>query len=482
MEKIHVLSATRIREKILKGELSALEVTQAAIERIKATDEALEAYNTYNFDAAIERAKAVDEKIKRGEEPGKLAGVPIAVSDLILTKDLLTTAGSRMLYNYMSVSDAVAVEKLLAEDAVIIGKTSCDEFGMGTTGENTYFKKAKNPWDQTRVAGGASSGSAASVAGCQVPLALASDTGGGIRIPAAYTGLVGLKPTYGAVSRNGLIAYGSSLDQIGPMARTVDDAALLFSAICGKDPMDATSKEYTFKGFGEGIKGLRLGLPKEYFTESVNSDVKEDVLKAVDRLKELGAEIVDISLPSTKYALNAYYLVACAEASSNLGKYDGMKYGYEGSDWSSYENIYLSSRTEGFGYEVQKRVLLGTLVLSAGYYDDYFKKAKLLEKQLSGEFREAFEKCDAIITPVSACTAPKLGEAFDTRTKDYDAARFTVSANLTGLPAISVPCGSDGEQLPVGLQIIGRKFDESTLLTIAKCLENAVGGFEVKEF
>ena len=482
MEKIYTLSGSRLKEKILNKEISAQEATQAVIDRINATDESLQAYNTYNFDAALEKAKKVDEKISKGEKVGKLAGIPVAVSDMILTKDLLTTAGSKMMYNYNSVSDAVAIEKLLGEDAVIIGKTACDEFGMGLTGENTAFKKSRNPWDLSRVPGGSSSGSAATVAGCQVPMALASDTGGSIRIPASYTGIVGLKPTYGTVSRNGLIAYGSSIDQIGSMARTVDDSALLFESICGKDGMDATSKEYAFKGYGRDVKGLKVGLPKEYFGDDVSADVKESIFKAVEVLKGLGAEIIDVSLPSAKFATNAYYIIACAEASSNLGRYDGMKYGYPGSDWSSYENIYLSSRTEGFGAEVQKRVLFGTLVLSAGFYDKYFKRAKLVRKQIAGEFKAAFEKCDVMITPVTRTTAPKFGEKSYDDLKTYDDARFTARASLAGLPGISLPCGLGAGELPIGLQVIGNKFDESTLLTVAKCYENAVGGFEIKEF
>ncbi len=482
MEKTYTLSGSRIREKILRKEISAVEVTKAAIDRINATDGALEAYNTYNFDAALEQAEKVDGKIAKGEDPGRLAGIPVAVDDMILTKDLLTTAGSKILYNYVPISNAVAVEKILDEGAVIIGKTAGDEFGMGATGESTPFKKARNPWDTRRVPGGSDSGNAATVSGCQVPMALGSDTGGNIRIPASYTGLVGLRPSYGTVSRNGLIAYASSMDQIGCMTRTVDDSALLFAAVSGKDPMDATSKYYTFKGYGNEVKGLRIGMPREFFTEAVSAPVREAVYRAAEKLKELGAEIVDVSLPSTVHAQSAYYIIACAEASSNLGKYDGMKYGYEGSDWSSYESIYLSSRTEGFGYEVQKRILMGTFALSSGFYDEYFKRAKLLQNQLRAEFAEALEKCDALIAPVIASTAPLSGEKAEDPMGGYGAVRFTAPASLAGLPAVSIPCGSDRDHLPIGLQVIGRRFDESTVLTIAKCYEDAVGGFEIKEF
>ncbi len=482
MEKLHTLSGIEIRDKVLRKEISALEVTKAAIDRIKDTDDKLEAYITYNFDAAIEKAKQVDEKLARGEEVGKLAGIPVAVKDNMCTYNLRTTAGSKILGNFIPPYNATVVERMLANDAVIIGKTTMDEFRMGSSGENSAYQKARNPWDTTRVPGGSSAGSAATVAGCQVPMALGSDTGGSIRQPASLCGIVGLKPTYGSVSRYGLIAYASSLDQIGPMTRTVDDAALLFETICGRDSMDATSKNYEFAGYGRDIRGLKLGIPKEYFGDGINAEVKEVIYKAIDRMKGLGAEIVEISLPSTEYALSAYYIIACAEASSNLGRFDGVKYGFRGSDSSSLENLYLSSRSEGFGYEVQRRIMLGSYVLSSGFYDAYYKRAKVLQKQISKEFSDALEICDVIITPLSPTTAFKFGEKMDDPLEMYAADICTITLNIAGLPGINVPCGFDSNGLPIGFQAIGRKFDESTLLTIAKCYENAVGGFEIKEF
>ncbi len=482
MEKIYTLTGTRIRELVAKKEVSATEVTQATIDRIKATDDKLEAYITYNFDAALEKAKAVDKKIADGEKLGKMAGIPIAVKDNMCTYNLRTTAASKILGNFIPPYNATVVERLSDNDAIIIGKTTMDEFRMGSSGENSAFQKAKNPWDTTRVPGGSSAGSAATVAGCQVPVALGSDTGGSIRQPASLCGIVGLKPTYGSVSRYGLIAYASSLDQIGPMARTVDDTAMVFDTICGRDPRDATSKNYVFGGYGADVKGLKLGIPKEYFGDGINAEVKEVIYRAVDKLKELGAEIVEISLPSTEYALSAYYIIACAEASSNLGRFDGVKYGFRGSDSSSLENLYLSSRSEGFGYEVQRRIMLGSYVLSSGFYDAYYKRAKVLQKQISKEFQDALQQCDAIITPLSPTTAFKFGEKMDDPLEMYAADICTITLNIAGLPGISVPCGFDSKGLPIGFQAIGGKFNESTLLTIAKCYENAVGGFAIKEF
>lgn len=483
MDKLYSLTAKQMTDLLNKKEVSAVELTKATIDRIEKTDGEIQAYNTYNFEKALEKARQVDDKIAKGEKTGTLAGVPVAVKDNMCTKDLLTTCSSKMLSNFVPPYNATVVEKLLNEDAVIIGKVTMDEFAMGSSGENSALKIARNPWDTTRVPGGSSSGSAATVAACQVPLALGSDTGGSIRQPASLCGIVGMKPTYGAVSRYGLVAFASSLDQIGPMARTVDDAALLFSAICGKDPKDATSKDYTFKPYSDSVKGLKLGLPKEYFGDGISPRVKEKIYRAVETLKAQGAEIVEVSLPSTDYALSAYYIISSAEASSNLGRFDGVKYGYTGSKRGNLDELYLSSRSEGFGDEVQRRIMLGTYVLSSGFYDAYYKKAKVLQKVIAKEFDDALAQCDAIITPLSPTTAFKIGEKSDDPIAMWAGDICTVTLNIAGLPGINVPCGFDSkDNMPVGFQVIGKKFSESTLLTIAKCYENTVGGFAVKEF
>ena len=430
----------------------------------------------------MKKAEKVDEKIAKGEALGKMAGVPVAVKDNMCTRHLRTTCASKMLENFVPPYDATVVKKLYDNDAIIIGKTTMDEFAMGSSGENSAFQKARNPWDITRVPGGSSSGSAATVAASQVPVALGSDTGGSIRQPSSLCGIVGMKPTYGAVSRYGLVAFGSSLDQIGPMARTVDDAALLFETICGKDEMDATSKDYKYTRYGDSVKGMKFGIPKQYFGDGISPEVKEKVYGAIETLKAQGAEIVEVSLPSTDYALSAYYIISSAEASSNLGRYDGVKYGYSGSKRGNLEELYVSSRSEGFGREVQRRIMLGTYVLSSGFYDAYYKKAKALQKNIAKEFNDVLSVCDAIITPLSPTTAFKIGEKSDDPLAMYAGDICTVTLNIAGLPGISVPCGFDANNLPIGFQVIGKKFSESTLLTVAKCYENTVGGFAVKEF
>ncbi len=482
MDKLYSLTATQMKDLLDKKEVTSVEITKSVIDRIEKTDKDIQAFTTYNFEQALKQAQEADDKRAKGEAVAELAGIPVAVKDNMCTKGLRTTAGSKMLGNFVPPYNATVVDKLIADGAVIIGKTTMDEFAMGSSGENSAFQVARNPWDITRVPGGSSSGSAATVAASQVPLALGSDTGGSIRQPACLTGIVGMKPTYGAVSRYGLIAYGSSLDQIGPMARTVDDTAMLFKAICGRDKMDATSKDYTYTSYGDSVKGMKLGLPKEYFGEGISAEVKEKIYAAVETLKAQGAEIVDVSLPSTDYALSAYYIIACAEASSNLGRFDGVKYGFTGSDRSSLENLYVSSRSEGFGEEVQRRILLGAYVLSSGFYDAYYKKAKMLQKVIKKEFDDALKLCDAIITPLSPTTAFKIGEKSDDPVAMWAGDICTVTLNIAGLPGINVPCGFDNNNMPIGFQILGPKFSESTLLTIAKCYENTVGGFAVKEF
>ncbi len=483
MDKLYSLSATQMKDLLNKKEVSSVEITKSVIDRIEKTDKDIQAYISYNFEEALKQAEAADAKIARGEELNDMTGIPVAVKDNMCTKNLLTTCASKMLGNFIPPYNATVVEKLLADGAVIIGKTTMDEFAMGSSGENSALQVARNPWDISRVPGGSSSGSAATVAASQVPLSLGSDTGGSIRQPASLCGIVGMKPTYGAVSRYGLIAFASSLDQIGPMARTVDDTAMLFKSICGKDFRDATSKDYTYKPYGENVKGMKIGLPKEYFGEGISAEVKEKIYSAVETLKAQGAEVVEVSLPSTDYALSAYYIISSAEASSNLGRFDGVKYGFRGSKTNNIEEIYLSSRSEGFGDEVQRRIMLGTYVLSSGFYDAYYKKAKVLQKAIAKEFDDALKLCDVLITPLSPTTAFKIGERSNDPLAMYAGDICTVTLNISGLPGISVPCGFDKENnMPIGFQVIGKKFSEDKLLTVAKCYENTVGGFAVKEF
>ena len=482
MDKLYSLTAMQMKDLLEKKEVSSVEITKSVIDRIEKTDKDIQAYISYNFEDALKKAEKVDEKIAKGEALGKMAGVPVAVKDNMCTRHLRTTCASKMLENFVPPYDATVVKKLYDNDAIIIGKTTMDEFAMGSSGENSAFQKARNPWDITRVPGGSSSGSAATVAASQVPVALGSDTGGSIRQPSSLCGIVGMKPTYGAVSRYGLVAFGSSLDQIGPMARTVDDAALLFETICGKDEMDATSKDYKYTRYGDSVKGMKFGIPKQYFGDGISPEVKEKVYGAIETLKAQGAEIGEVSLPSTDYALSAYYIISSAEASSNLGRYDGVKYGYSGSKRGNLEELYVSSRSEGFGREVQRRIMLGTYVLSSGFYDAYYKKAKALQKNIAKEFNDVLSVCDAIITPLSPTTAFKIGEKSDDPLAMYAGDICTVTLNIAGLPGISVPCGFDANNLPIGFQVIGKKFSESTLLTVAKCYENTVGGFAVKEF
>ncbi len=481
MKKLYEYSATELARMLRAKEVSASEIAASSLDRIAAVDGQVDAYLTVTDEVARATAKRVDEKIAAGEEIAPLAGIPIAIKDNICTKGIRTTCASRMLENFVPPYDATVMEKLNAQDIVVTGKVNMDEFAMGGSCENSYFKKTKNPWDTSRVPGGSSGGSAAAVASCEVPLALGSDTGGSVRCPASFCGIVGLKPTYGAVSRYGLVAFASSLDQIGPFGRTVDDVSLLYGAICGRDKRDATSRESALGEMKGEVKGLRLGIPKEYFGEGISAEVKASVYAAAEKLRALGAEIVEISLPSTDYALAAYYIISSAEASSNLARYDGVKYGFSGNREGTLNDLYLSTRSQGFGPEVKRRIMLGTYVLSSGYYDAYYKRAKLLQNVIAKEFADAFTKCDAILTPVNPTTAFHLGEKCDDPVQMYASDVCTVTVNIAGLPGITFPCGSDSEGMPIGMQVIGPKFSETRLLSIAKTYETAVGGFAVKE-
>ncbi|RKY67028.1 MAG: Asp-tRNA(Asn)/Glu-tRNA(Gln) amidotransferase GatCAB subunit A [Candidatus Latescibacterota bacterium] len=472
------LSAYELSARIRSGELRAKDLVASVLRRIREVEPLVHAYISLDEEGALRKAEEVDARVARGEEVGVLAGVPVAVKDNICIKGMRTTCASKILENFVSPYDATVVEKLKAADAVFLGKTNLDEFAMGSSTENSYFGPTRNPHDPERVPGGSSGGSAAALAAGEAVLALGSDTGGSIRQPASFCGVVGLKPTYGRVSRYGLVAFASSLDQIGPMAKNVKDTALLLNVISGYDPRDSTSApvevpDFT-KALDEGIEGIRIGLPREYFAEGLEDEVREKVLEAVDILKGEGAEVVEVSLPHTKYAIATYYIVAPAEASSNLARYDGVKYGFRAEGRDLYE-MYCNTRSQGFGEEVKRRIMLGTYTLSAGYYEAYYLKALKVRTLIKQDFEEAFETCDLLATPTSPTVAFRLGEKVADPLTMYLSDVYTVSVNLAGLPGISVPCGSS-DGLPVGLQLIGRPFDEETLLRVAHVVERSLKG------
>lgn len=475
--ELYEYSAHELSKMLSEKKCSSEELTRSVLDRAAATDEKVGAYLAICEENALKKAREVDEK--RGRETlHPLAGIPIGIKDNISTKGLLTTCASKMLYNYVPPFDAFVMKKVNAADMVVTGKLNMDEFAMGSSTENSYFKKTHNPHNLDCVPGGSSGGSAAAVAAGSAVISLGSDTGGSIRMPAAYCGVVGLKPTYGSVSRYGLVAFASSLDQIGPLARSVKDAAMLYSVICGHDDMDATTADRDYPDFtkllNSDVKGLKIGIPEEYFGEGVDNSVKETVMNAVKELEKKGAEIVNISLPSTKYALNAYYIISSAEASSNLARFDGVKYGYRAENFTDLTDMYEKTRSEGFGDEVKRRIMLGTFVLSSGFFDAYYKKARLVAFEIVKEFNAAFEKCDFIATPATPSTAFRLGENMGDPTKMYAADICTVTVNIAGLPAVSVPCGKVNN-MPVGLQFIGRQFSEQTLLNAAYAIEQIFG-------
>lgn len=476
---LHQLTAKELHKKLLDKECSAKEIIQSVFDRIDACEERVGAYVTLEKESALSAADAVDKKIAAGEAIGPLAGIPVAVKDNICTKDVLTTCSSRMLYNFRPPYDATVTGKLRKADCVITGKTNMDEFAMGSSCETSYFKKTANPHDLGRVPGGSSGGSAAAAAAGETILALGSDTGGSIRQPASLCGVIGLKPTYGSVSRYGLVAFASSLDQIGPFGRCVEDVAALYGAICGKDPMDATTVGRDYPDFtaalNSDVKGLRVGIPKEYFGPGVDDEVKASIHAALGELEKAGAVLKEISLPSTDYALSAYYIISSAEASSNLARFDGVKYGYRAEEYDSLTDMYEKTRSQGFGDEVKRRIMLGTFVLSSGYYDAYYNKAKLFQKALRAEFSDAFAECDLIATPTSPTVAFKLGENFGDPLKMYAADVCTVTVNMAGLPGLSIPCGSS-QGLPIGMQLIGPRFSEQRLFDAAYALELLRGG------
>ena len=471
------LTAHEIREKYDKKELTVVDVTKAYLDQIKKEDSKINAIITICEEEALKQAIEVQTLFDKGEKLGKMAGIPIIIKDNICTKGIKTTCASKMLENFVSPYDATVIEKLKKEHAIIIAKANMDEFAMGGSTENSAFFKTKNPVNLNKVPGGSSGGSAAAVSSNMAPVALGSDTGGSIRQPASFCGIVGMKPTYSLVSRYGLVAFASSLDQIGPMTKDVEDNAMLLTYIAGHDEHDTTSankeiKDYT-KALVNDVKGLKIGVPKEFIGEGVNEEVKESVLKAIDVLKEKGAIVEECSMPTAEYALPAYYIIACAEASSNLGRFDGIRYGYRTKNFENVHDIFANSRTEGFGPEVKRRILLGTYVLSSGYYDAYYKKAQKVRTIIKQEFDKAFEKYDVLITPTAPTTAFDIGSKINNPLEMYLSDLLTVSINIAGVPAISIPCGEDSEGLPIGMQVIGKHFDEETIYKVAYTYEQS---------
>lgn len=479
--ELYERSASELSQMLKNKEISSVELTKSVFGRMKDVESKVDAYVTLDEENALKAAEAVDNKRAEGAELSALAGIPIGIKDNISTKGLRTTCSSKMLGNYVPPFNASVMNKVNDADMVVTGKLNMDEFAMGSSTENSYFKPTHNPHDLERIPGGSSGGSAAAVAACEAILSLGSDTGGSIRQPASYCGVVGLKPTYGAVSRYGLVAFASSLDQIGPIGRTVKDVAMLQSVINGHDKMDATSayREYTdlAAGLDSNVQGLKIGLPKEYFGKGIDDEVKTKIMAAVQELEAKGAVVKEISLPSTDYALSSYYIISSAEASSNLARFDGVRYGYRAENYDGLIDMYEQTRSEGFGDEVKRRIMLGTFVLSSGFYDAYYKKAKLLQRRISAEFSSAFADVDVIATPTVPTTAFKIGENTDDPLKMYATDICTVTVNIAGLPAISVPCGMDSKNLPIGLQLIGDKFTEQKLLNTAYAYEQLSGGF-----
>ena len=471
------LTAIAIRDGVRGGDFSAREVVDAFLSRVEDVDSRIMAFLTLTPEKARAQADALDRARARGEAGGRLCGVPVAIKDVLSTRGVRTTCGSRILENYVPPFDATVVARLYAEGAVLLGKTNMDEFAMGSSTENSAFQKTVNPWDPECVPGGSSGGSAAAVAAREAPLALGTDTGGSIRQPAALCGVVGLKPTYGRVSRYGLVAFASSLDQIGPFGRTVADAALTLGVIAGHDPLDSTSsREPTedYLGRLDGpLSGFKVGVPQEALTSGLDSEVKASYDDAVRTLQNLGVDPVDVELPHASHAVACYYLVATAEASSNLARYDGVRYGLRAAGDRTLAEMYGETRDRGFGREVKRRIMLGTYVLSAGYYDAYYVKAQKVRTLIANDFRRAFEKVDAVAFPTSPTPAFKLGEKVDDPLQMYLSDVFTITANLAGTPAISVPCGFSGGGLPLGFQLVGRHGGEATLLRLAHGFERA---------
>ena len=469
------LTATGLGEKIKNKEISAPEAVQAALDAIEAKEAEVGSFVTVDREGALKKAAEVQELIGKGELKSPVAGVPVAIKDNMCTKGLLTTCSSKILENYVPMYTAEAVLNLERAGAIVIGKTNMDEFAMGSTTETSAFGATKNPWNTGHVPGGSSGGSCAAVAAEECPYALGSDTGGSIRQPSAFCGVTGIKPTYGTVSRYGLIAYGSSLDQIGPVAKDVTDCATILEIISSYDSKDSTSvkrEDYNFTAALTGdVKGMKIGIPSDYFGEGLDGEVKEAVLNAAKELEKKGAVIEEFNLSLVDYAIPAYYIIACAEASSNLARFDGVKYGYRTEDYNGLHNMYKKTRSEGFGAEVKRRIMLGSFVLSSGYYDAYYIKALKTKALIKKAFDRAFEKYDVILGPAAPSTAPELGQSLSDPLKMYLGDIYTISANLAGLPGITVPCGISSKKLPIGMQLLGNCFEEKNIIRAAYTFE-----------
>lgn len=479
------MTAVELAAAIKKHEVTVKEAVEAVLDNIEKKEDTYHCYVTVDREGALKQAEEIQKKINDGTLSGPLAGVPVAIKDNMCTEGLLTTCSSKILYNFVPTFTSEAVLNLQKAGAVILGKTNMDEFAMGSTTETSAYGVTRNPWNPEYVPGGSSGGSAAAVAAEECFYALGSDTGGSIRQPASFCGVVGLKPTYGTVSRYGLIAYGSSLDQIGPLCKDVTDCATILEAIASHDSKDSTSVERQDTDFTsalvEDVKGMKIGIPRDYFGEGLNPEVKEAVLKAAEVLKEKGAIVEEFDLSLVEYAIPTYYTIAAAEASSNLERFDGIKYGYRTEEYQGLHNMYKKSRSEGFGAEVKRRIMLGSFVLSSGYYDAYYLKALRVKALIKKAFDEAFAKYDVILGPVAPTTAPKIGESLSDPIQMYLGDIYTISINLAGLPGLSIPCGRDSKGLPIGMQLIGDCFKEKNLIRAAYTYEKARGAFVRKE-
>lgn len=475
MSQLHQLSLSEVSRKLTSGEVSSVDVTRACLARIAVVEPQVHALLLVDEAGALEQAEASDARRRRGETRGALDGVPVALKDLILTRGLATTAGSRILKGFIPPHDATVTRKLREAGAVIVAKANLDEFAMGSSTETSAYQKTHNPWDLRRTPGGSSGGSAAAVSASEVYASLGTDTGGSIRQPAALTHTVGLKPTWGRVSRSGVVAYASSLDQVGPITRTVTDCAMMLEAVAGRDPDDATSAERPVPRYAEGlkgdVKGLKVGLPREYFVDGMDPEIAQQVRQAAKALEALGARVEEVSLPHTRFALAAYYVIAPSEASSNLARYDGVRYGHRGADANSLRELYLRTRSEGFGDEVKRRIMLGTFALSSGYYDAYYRKAQQVRTLVRRDFERAFESVDVLLSATSPVPAWPLGDKLDDPLSMYLMDVLTIPVNLAGLPGLSVPMALTSQGLPTGLQLIGRPFAEATLLDVALAWE-----------
>ena len=474
MEDITRLTVHELVEKLNKNELSSEKIVKAYKARIEDKEKDVKAFITTTLDEAEKEAVKVDEERKSGAK-SSFAGVPIGIKDNLCTNGVKTTCASKMLENFVAPYDATVVEKLKEQDIISLGKLNMDEFAMGSSTENSAMQITHNPWNLNKVPGGSSGGSAAAVAADMVPWALGSDTGGSIREPSSFCGVVGLKPTYGLVSRYGLVAFASSLDQVGPITKDVTDCAMLLNLIAGHDEKDSTSyniekKDYT-KSLKNDVKGLRIGVPKEFFGEGINAEVKAKLEEAIEKYKEMGAIVEECSLDVAEYALATYYIIACAEASSNLGRFDGIRYGYRAKDYKNLKELFVNSRSEAFGPEVKRRIILGTYVLSSGYYDAYYGKAMALKQRISAEYAHIFETCDVILTPTTPSVAYGVHENISDPVKMYQADICTVTVNIASLPAISTPCGYNAAGMPIGMSIVGKQFDEATILQVADAFE-----------